>query len=91
MANDTDLMGVIVVGIIAVYCIASNYPGFLDAGMVLALIAFLGTVAFAKYIERDIRADIVSSWPVSGGFWMFRWLCQQSEPVYLVWRRRPAG
>ena len=49
-----DLMGTIVVGMIAVYCVAIGDAGFLDAAIVLALIGFLGTVAFAKYIEREL-------------------------------------
>lgn len=47
-----DLTAVVVVGIIAVYSITTEQPVFLDASLVLALIAFLGTVAFARYVER---------------------------------------
>ncbi len=49
-----DLMGSIVVGMIAVYCVVIGDAGFMDAGIVLALIGFLGTVAFAKFIERGL-------------------------------------
>ena len=49
-----DLMGAIVVGMIAVYSVATDNPEFLDAGIVLALIAFLSTVAFAKFIEKGL-------------------------------------
>jgi multicomponent Na+:H+ antiporter subunit F len=47
-----DLSGSLVVGIIAVYTISSGQPLFLDVAIVLALIVFLGTVAFARYLER---------------------------------------
>ena len=49
-----DLMGSIVVGMIAVYCIAIENAEFLDTGIVLGLIGFLSTVAFAKFIERGL-------------------------------------
>ncbi len=47
-----DLASVLAVGIIAVYDISEQQPIFLDAAIVLALISFLGTVAFAYYIEK---------------------------------------
>ncbi|MEX0772823.1 MAG: cation:proton antiporter [Balneolales bacterium] len=45
-----DLIAYLVIGFIATYCIASDQPVYLDAAIVLALIAFLGTIAFARYI-----------------------------------------
>ena len=47
-----DLMGLLAVGIIAAYVIAAEQPVLLDAATVLTLVAFLGTVAFARYVER---------------------------------------
>jgi multicomponent Na+:H+ antiporter subunit F len=47
-----DMMGSLAVGIIAVYSVATRQPVFLDVAIVLALIGFLGTVAFAYYIEK---------------------------------------
>ncbi len=47
-----DLMGTITVGWIAVYAIASGERTLLSVAMVLALISFLGTVAFAYYVEK---------------------------------------
>lgn len=47
-----DLMATLAVGIIAVYAIATAQPILLLPATVLALIAFLGTVAFARYIEK---------------------------------------
>lgn len=47
-----DLIAVIAVGMIAIYAIDLNQQVFLEVGVVVALIAFLGTVAFAQYVER---------------------------------------
>jgi multicomponent Na+:H+ antiporter subunit F len=47
-----DLMSVLAVGLIAMVAFEADQPIFLDAAIVLALVAFLGTVAFARYLER---------------------------------------
>jgi multicomponent Na+:H+ antiporter subunit F len=47
-----DLIAVLAVGLIAMLAFAAGQPIFLDAAIVLALVAFLGTVAFARYLER---------------------------------------
>jgi multicomponent Na+:H+ antiporter subunit F len=52
-----DLLITIGIGIIAVYSIISNQPTFLDIAMILALIAFLGTVAFSYYLEKREQND----------------------------------
>ncbi len=52
-----DLITVITVGFIAAYAIDVGQRVFLDAAIVVALIAFLGTVAFARYVERGERHD----------------------------------
>jgi multicomponent Na+:H+ antiporter subunit F len=52
-----DLIAVITVGMIATYAINVEQQIFIDAALVVALIAFLGTVAFAQYIERSERND----------------------------------
>ena len=46
-----DLMGLLSVSLIALYAIASAQSLYLDAAIALALISFLGTVAFARFIE----------------------------------------
>lgn len=48
-----DLMATIVIGIVSVYSIATGQSAYLDVAVILALIAFLGTVAFAYYIQRE--------------------------------------
>ncbi len=49
-----DLISTLMIGIIAVYAIATDEPVLLDLAIVLALISFLGTVAFAHYLERRV-------------------------------------
>ncbi len=52
-----DLMGVQTVGMIAAYAVATDQPVLLDPATVLALVGFLGTVAFARYLERRARDE----------------------------------
>jgi len=47
-----DLIGVLVVGLIVVVAAASGVRAMLDAAMVIALIGFVGTIAYATYVER---------------------------------------
>lgn len=47
-----DLIGALVVAFICTYAIATNQRVFLDVAIVLALIAFISTIAFAQYVER---------------------------------------
>ncbi len=52
-----DLVITIGIGIIAIYSIINDKPTFLDIATILALIAFLGTVAFAYYLEKRNKKD----------------------------------
>ena len=47
-----DLFGVLVVGLIVVLAGSSKVRATLDAAIVIALIGFLGTIAYATYVER---------------------------------------
>lgn len=47
-----DLMATLAVGLIATYAVAARQPIFLDVAVVVGLISFLGTVAFAYFIEK---------------------------------------
>lgn len=47
-----DLITTLAAGIIAVETMALNEPLLLRAAVVLALVTFVGTVAFARYIEK---------------------------------------
>lgn len=48
-----DLIGVLMVCILVVTAAATGQQAFLDVAMVVALISFVGTVAYARYIERS--------------------------------------
>ena len=50
-----DLLATVAVGISAVYAMAHDQPVFLDVAVVIALISFVGTVAFARYIEERLK------------------------------------
>lgn len=52
-----DSMGFIAIGFIVCYSIYYNSPVFLDIVTVLALISFLGTAAFAYYIDKGKKDD----------------------------------
>ncbi len=47
-----DQLTTLGIGIAVVYAVSTNQAAFLDVAVVLALIAFLGTIAFAYYIQR---------------------------------------
>ncbi len=50
-----DLSISIGIAIIAAYCIVTGSHAFLDDAMILALIAFLGTVAFSYYLAKRVK------------------------------------
>ncbi len=50
-----DLMTTLGIGIIALFAMVYDEPVFIDVLVVIALVAFLGTVAFAYYLQR--KAD----------------------------------
>jgi len=52
-----DLLTVITVGFCALHAIAADEPVFIDVAIALALVAFLATVAFARYAERRRLRD----------------------------------
>lgn len=47
-----DLLGTVTAGAIGLYAVASNQPVHLFVAISIALLLFVGTVAFAWYIER---------------------------------------
>jgi multicomponent Na+:H+ antiporter subunit F len=48
-----DLIGVLMVCILVVTAAATAQQAFLDVAMVVALISFVGTVGYSRYIERS--------------------------------------
>jgi multicomponent Na+:H+ antiporter subunit F len=47
-----DLISVLAMGFIVTYAVRFNQPNFVDVAIIIALITFLGTVAFAYYLEK---------------------------------------
>jgi multicomponent Na+:H+ antiporter subunit F len=47
-----DLMGILVVGLIVVLAASTAVHATLDAAIVIALIAFVATIAYATYVEK---------------------------------------
>ncbi len=48
-----DLISVLVVAFLAAYSIRGAETSYLDVAIAFALIAFLGTVAFARFLDRS--------------------------------------
>ncbi len=51
----SDLMITIGIAFITVYSIRSEEAIFLDVAMIFALIAFLGTIAFSFYLDKQVK------------------------------------
>lgn len=51
-----DLLAVQMVAFMALFTILTGIGAFLDVAISMALVAFLGTVAFARFAERQSRA-----------------------------------
>lgn len=56
-----DFIGVLVVSLAALFSIITGFSAYLDVSVAFALVAFLGTVAFARFAEkrqfRDTTTD----------------------------------
>jgi multicomponent Na+:H+ antiporter subunit F len=50
-----ELLGTIAIGMIAAAAVVAGTSALLDVALIVALVAFLGTVAFARYIEGGER------------------------------------
>lgn len=50
-----DLLATFGIGVVTVEALAFNQPVFIDVALILALVAFLGTVAFAYYLEKGVK------------------------------------
>ena len=48
-----DLIGVLLVCLLVLMAGVTAQQAFLDVALVMALISFVGTVAYARYIERE--------------------------------------
>jgi multicomponent Na+:H+ antiporter subunit F len=47
-----DLLTMLVVAFLALFTLATGVGAYLDAALALALVGFLATVAFARFIDR---------------------------------------
>lgn len=50
-----DFMTTVGIAIMAVYAIVTGQIVYLDVAIILALISFLGTIAFAYYLEQRVK------------------------------------
>lgn len=50
-----DLLASLAQGVLALYAIATGEAALLDVAIAIALVSFLGTVSFARYIEKRAR------------------------------------
>ena len=67
-----DMLTVLMVAFAAAFAVAADEPAFVDVAIALALVGFLGTVAFARYAERrtstkgqSVNSREGSTWPTS--------------------------
>lgn len=49
-----DMIGVQIVSALAIISIILNTQAFLEVILILAILAFISTIAFSKYIERGV-------------------------------------
>jgi multicomponent Na+:H+ antiporter subunit F len=49
-----DLMTTLGIAVTGVYAIATDQEIFIDVASIVALVSFLGTIAFAYYVEKRV-------------------------------------
>ncbi|MCG3083698.1 Na(+)/H(+) antiporter subunit F1 [Anoxybacillus sp. LAT_35] len=49
-----DAMGITLAGIVAIVSMLLNTSAFLDVILLIGILAFVGTVAFAKFLEKGV-------------------------------------
>ena len=52
-----DTIGVNLISAIAIVSIVIHTKAFLEAILILGILAFIGTIAFSKYIERGVIVE----------------------------------
>ncbi len=50
-----DLIASLVIGLIATYIMLSGQTVYLNVAVVIALLVFMGTIAFAKYLDKMLK------------------------------------
>ena len=61
-----DLLSMLLTALLTLFALAVRNAAYLDAALVLALVSFLATVAFARYVERRGPVDPESDRPANG-------------------------
>ncbi|MOA27429.1 Na(+)/H(+) antiporter subunit F [compost metagenome] len=60
-----DAIGINLLAMIAILCLVQRTLVYVDIILLIGILAFIGTTAFARYIERGIvieRGDDASNW-----------------------------
>ncbi|WP_245154006.1 Na(+)/H(+) antiporter subunit F1 [Jeotgalibacillus proteolyticus] len=52
-----DVIGVNLISIVAVIGVILNTAAYLEVILIIAILAFISTIAFSKYIERGVIID----------------------------------
>lgn len=52
-----DMIGVNLISAIAIISVILNTRSYLDAILVLGILAFIGTITFTKFVERGVIID----------------------------------
>jgi len=47
-----DSMGIQVIGLVAIFSVKHHTQAFLDIILLIGILAFIGTISFAKFLER---------------------------------------
>lgn len=55
-----DLVAFLTMGFLGTYSILTEQENYIDAALVLVLLAFLATIGLARYIEQRINRDVSS-------------------------------
>lgn len=53
-----DLASLLIVSLLALFAMATAVSSYLDVAIALALVAFLGTVAFARFVELGSKEGL---------------------------------
>ena len=56
-----DVLTAVAIGVIAAYVVGTGATALLDAALVLALVAFMATAAFARFVERRASSNEIPS------------------------------
>ena len=56
-----DVLAAVAIGFVATYVVGTGATALLDAALVLALVAFMATVAFARFVERRTSPEEIPS------------------------------